>query len=209
MFKAPPTAYRQLPQKDPAIGRAAKPEAGAREKSGAEPWVSLGRSGAREEASDTETRRAERRYACNHNACVASANRDIAIGGRIVSISASGARVEVMYPRRGPSTTFLFDLVDGMVYECEVLWRSDFHIGVRFLDVLGPSRRRRLQTGEEVPIRQSSHQIIQLEEPPKEEIQPGPPPAEIFAGASQKPTRGPSKLTSSDAALGLRSARKA
>ena len=180
----------------------------AREKSGGERWGSPGGAGAREETNNIE-RRAERRYACNHEACVASANRDIAIGGRMVSISASGATVEVMYPRRGPSTTFLFDLVSGMVYECEVLWRSDFHLGVRFLDVLGPSRRRRLQTGEDVPIRQSSHQIIQLEEPPKEELHPGPPPAQIFDGAPQKPTNDPSKPKSSDGALSLRSARKA
>jgi hypothetical protein len=172
-------------------------------------WRPAGRSSSRAEAGDIETRRSEPRYGCNHAACVASANRDIAISGRIVSISASGARVEVMYPRRGPSTTFLFDLVNGLVYECEVLWRSDFHIGVRFLDVLGPSRRRRLQTGGDVPIRQSSNPIIQLEEPPKEELQPGPPPAHILAGESQKPTRDPSNLKPGDGALRSGSLRKA
>ena len=189
MSKAPPIASRQPPQKESAIGRAAMPETGARQTFGAEAWGPRVARAAREEAGDIETRRSEPRYACNHNACVASANRDIAIAGRIVSISMSGARVEVMYPRRGPSTTFLFDLVNGLVYECEVLWRSDFHIGVRFLDVLGPSRRRKLQTGADVAIRQSSNPIIQLEEPPKEELQPGPPPAHIFGGAPEKPPR--------------------
>lgn len=209
MSKAPPIAFRRLPQKESIIDRAVKPESGARQTLGTEAWRPAGRSRSREEAGDIEERRSEPRYACNHAACVASANRDIAISGRIVSISASGARVEVMYPRRGPSTTFLFDLVNGLVYECEVLWRSDFHIGVRFLDVLGPSRRRRLQTGGDVTIRQSSNPVIQLEEPPKEELQPGSPPAHILAGESQKPTREPVKPKPSDGAVRSRSIRKA
>jgi hypothetical protein len=177
------------------------PAIGARENSGAEPWKSrLG-----EGKGDP---RAEPRYACNHKACVASANRDIAIEARIVNISKSGAKVEVIYPRRGPSTTFLFDLETTLVYECEVLWRSDFHIGVRFLDVLGPSRRRKLQTGADFPLSQSSRQFIQLEEPPKEELQPGPPPPELFGGAPAKPPRESSKPNSGAAALAWRFIRK-
>ena len=93
-----------------------------------------------------------------------------------------------MYPRRGPSTIFLFDLVSGEIYECEVTWRTDSFIGVRFLDVLGPGRRRRWRAGEEVPIKKSTHRIIQLDEPPKENLLPGPPPGRLFLGVEQEPS---------------------
>jgi hypothetical protein len=148
---------------------------------------------------DDDVRRAEPRYACDFAARIFSADRDISTAGRIVSISATGARVEVMYPRRGPSTIFLFDLVSGDIYECEVTWRTDYFIGVRFLDVLGPGRRRRWRAGEEVPIKQSLHRIIQLDEPPKEELQPGPPPGRLFLGGEKESSPGARTATAGGA----------
>ena len=163
---------------------AARASAGWREKLGAKlkkPAGSRGRDEAAEAARATEAR-----YACDYAARIASADRDISTAGRIVSISASSARVEIMYPRRGPSTAFLFDLVNCEIYECEVTWRTDAFIGVRFLDVLGPGRRRRWRAGEEVPIKKSANRVIQLDEPPKEILLPGPPPGRLFLGVEQE-----------------------
>ena len=175
---------REILSGDSGRNGAAKGSTG-REKFGAKPKGSAPsrRDEAAEAARDTEAR-----YACDFAARVASPNRDISTAGRIVSISATSARVEVMYPRRGPSTIFLFDLVSGEIYECEVTWRTDSFIGVRFLDVLGPGRRRRWRAGEEVPIKKSAHRIIQLDEPPKENLQPGPPPGRLFLGVEQEPS---------------------
>ncbi len=116
------------------------------------------------------------RYACAYPARVASSDRDIYTLGRIVSISVEGAKVEVMFPRRGPSSIMLFDLANNEIYECEVKWRTDDYIGVRFLDVFGPGRRRMFFAGETVPLKRTDHRIIQLPHPPKEELLPDPPP---------------------------------
>jgi hypothetical protein len=175
---------------------AAGASTGGREKLGAKPKGSeRGRDEAAEEVRDTEAR-----YACDYAARIASADRDISTAGRIVSISATSARVEVMYPRRGPSTIFLFDLVNGEIYECEVTWRTDLVIGVRFLDVLGPGRRRRWRAGEDVPIRKSDHRVIQLDEPPKEKLLPGPPPGRLFLGVEKEPSPDATPPTSNGSA---------
>ncbi len=123
-----------------------------------------------------DERRGETRYACNYRARVASADRMISTAANIVNISKGGAKVEVMYPRRGPSVIMLHDEVNGELYVCEVRWRTENFIGVTFLDVFGPGRRRKYFAGETVPLETSRHEIIQLEAPPKENVQPGPPP---------------------------------
>ncbi len=123
-----------------------------------------------------DERRGETRYACNYRARVVSAEWTISTAANIVNISKSGAKVEVMYPRRGPSVIMLHDEVNGEIYECEVRWRTDDYIGVRFLDVFGPGRRRKYFAGETVPLETSAHQIIQLVAPPHEDVRPGPPP---------------------------------
>lgn len=174
---------------------AAKASTGGREKFGAKSKGSRARDEAAEAAQRTEAR-----YACDYAARIASADRDISTAGRIVSISATSARVEVMYPRRGPSTAFLFDLVNCEIYECEVTWRTDSFIGVRFLDVLGPGRRRRWRTGEDVPIKKSANRVIQLDEPPKEQLLPGPPPGRLFLGVEQEPSPRPTPPTSNGSA---------
>jgi len=131
-----------------------------------------------------DDRRMDQRYACQYSARVSSSDRIISTACRIINISATGAKVEVMYPRRGPSTVFLLDQVNHEVYECEVRWRTDEFIGVRFLDVLGPSRRRRFFAGGAVPIKTTAHQIIQLDHPPRENVKPGPPPGRLPVSAS-------------------------
>jgi hypothetical protein len=69
---------------------AAKASTGGREKFGAKSKGSRARDEAAEAAQRTEAR-----YACDYAARIASADRDISTAGRIVSISATTARVEV------------------------------------------------------------------------------------------------------------------
>jgi hypothetical protein len=142
-----------------------------------------------------DDRRAEARYACDWPARIASSDRAISTAGRIVNISAKGAKVEVMFPRHGPSTIFLVDEVSSEIYECEVRWRSGFYIGVRFLDVLGPGRRRRFMAGEAVPIKTSAHTIVELDKPPKENIRPGPPPSGLRFRPAPKKSFAPSSTS--------------
>jgi hypothetical protein len=142
-----------------------------------------------------DDRRSEARYACDCPARIASSDRVISTAGRIVNISAKGAKVEVMFPRGGPSTIFLVDSVSTEIYECEVRWRTGFYIGVRFLDVLGPGRRRMFNAGEVVPIKYSAHTIVELDEPPKEHIRPGPPPSRLFVRPAPKKNSAPSSAS--------------
>jgi hypothetical protein len=139
-----------------------------------------------------DDRRSEARYACDCPARIASSDRAISTAGRIVNISAKGAKVEVMFPRHGPSTIFLVDEASSEIFECEVRWRSGFYIGVRFLDVLGPGRRRKFMAGESVPIGASAHTIVDLDEPPKETIRPGPRPRRLFVRPAPKKSSAPS-----------------
>ena len=190
------TIRREAVVKDWGRDGAAGASTGGRKKFGAK---SKGSARDRDEAAEA-ARDTEARYACDYAARIASADRDISTAGRIVSISAYSARVEVMYPRRGPSTAFLFDLANSEIYECEVTWRTDLVIGVRFLDVLGPGRRRRWRAGEDVPIQKSAHRVIQLDEPPKEKLLPGPPPGRLFLGVEQEPSPDATPPTSNGSA---------
>ena len=112
-------------------------------------------------------KRAIKRIACNFRARIASADRDISTAGTIVNVSTEGAMVEVMYSKRGPSTVILQDIENDVLYECRVQWRTDTHIGVVFIDVFGPARRRMYREGEYVPIMRTDDQVIQLTEIPK------------------------------------------
>ena len=122
------------------------------------------------EASESPNRRQSPRYACDYPARVVSSEHLISTSARIVNISQEGAKVEVMFPVRGPTIVMLFDLANSEVYECEIRWRTDFFIGVRFLDILGPARRRRFFAGETVPLKSTMKQFIRLENPPVEEV---------------------------------------
>jgi len=122
------------------------------------------------EAVLAANRRQSPRYACDYAARVVSSEQLVSTSARIVNISREGAKVEVMFPSRGPNIIMLYDVVNSEVYECEVRWRSDFYIGVQFLDILGPGRRRRFFAGEPVPLKKSMNQFIRLEAPPVEDV---------------------------------------
>ena len=103
---------------------------------------------------------------------IASDDRNISIAARIVRISKEGAKVEVMFPVKGPPVIMLFDCENDEIYECEVRWRTDPYvgfIGVRFLDILGSGRRRLFFADQPVPLRRLPNAIIKLTEPPRDD----------------------------------------
>lgn len=128
--------------------------------------------------------RADARYPCDYPARIASADRMISTAGRIVNISDIGARVEVMFPRRGPSIIMLHDLFNDDLYECNVRWRTDDCIGVKFIDILGSGRRRRYFTGQDVRLVKSQRRVVELAKPPQELVLSKPPPQRF--GAKRK-----------------------
>jgi hypothetical protein len=103
---------------------------------------------------------------------IASGDRNISTAARIVRISREGAKVEVMFPTKGPTVIMLFDCENDEIYECEVRWRTDPYvgfIGVRFLDILGSGRRRLFFADQPVPLRRLPNAIIRLNEPPRDD----------------------------------------
>lgn len=92
----------------------------------------------------------------------------ISTAGRILAASGAGATLEVMFPSRGPSVIMLHLIDDSQIYECEVRWRTDWRIGVRFLDILGPVRRRLFFSDQPVPLQSLPNRILKLAEAPNE-----------------------------------------
>ena len=107
-------------------------------------------------------RRKSKRVDCSYAARVSSGNHDISTAARIVNMSMEGAKVEVMFPAKGPSVVLLCDYDNDTVYECEVMWRTFTHLGLSFIDILGSSRRRLYFAGREVPLKQSDRNILTL-----------------------------------------------
>jgi len=114
-------------------------------------------------------RRAAPGFPCSFPARIADSDRAISTSGRIVAISNDGAKVEVMFPIKGPSVIMLFHCRNDQIYECEVRWRTDAFIGVRFLDILGSGRRRLFFADRPVPLRWLPNEIIRLNEPPRDD----------------------------------------
>ena len=103
---------------------------------------------------------------------IASGDRNISIAARIVKTSREGAKVEVMFPVKGPPVIILFDCENDDIYEGEVRWRTDPYvgfIGVRFLDILGSGRRRLFFADQPVPLRRLPNAIVRLNEPPRDD----------------------------------------
>jgi hypothetical protein len=96
------------------------------------------------------------RFLCDYPARIISPDRSLSLGGRMVDISAGGTRVAAAFPTDGPTTVILHDLANNELYECEVSWRSDEAVGLRFVDILGPARRRKFLAGQAVPLQASA-----------------------------------------------------
>ena len=99
---------------------------------------------------------------------IASGDRTISTAGRLVRASEIGATIEVMFPSRGPSVIMVYFVDDSEIYESEVRWRTDWRIGVRFLDVLGSVRRRLFFNDQPVPLQPLPNRILRLAEAPNE-----------------------------------------
>lgn len=95
----------------------------------------------------TPDRRAEQRFVCEYPARIISLDRSISVDGTMVNISTVGTRVEAAYPQRGPSIVILHELANSELYECEVRWNSGKAVGLHFVDVFGPCRRRQFFAG--------------------------------------------------------------
>lgn len=64
---------------------------------------------------------------------IAFSNRRITVPCMVRDISDAGARLKVDRASEIPDTFDLLVDLDGCEYECEVMWREDNQIGVRFL----------------------------------------------------------------------------
>ena len=73
-------------------------------------------------------RRLSQRFPCDYPVRIVSGDRSLQFETRMVDVSAG--------------------LTTKQFCECEAPWKSDEYIGVQFLDILGPSRRRRFLAGE-------------------------------------------------------------
>lgn len=143
------------------------------------------------EAIVSANRRQSPRYVCDYPARIVSSEHLVSTSARIVNISKEGAKVEVMFPVKGPTVVMLYDLANSEIYECEIRWRSDFYIGVQFLDILGPGRRRRFFAGEPVPLKRTMNHFIRLEAPPVEAVIAKAPPPQWRADIESLLMEGP------------------
>jgi len=103
-------------------------------------------------------RRATPRFACDYPARIVSADRSFTIRGRMVNLSVGGTKVRAAFPRDGPASVILHNLATDEIYECAVRWKSNWFVGLEFIDILGPERRRKFLAGERVPLRSQLRQ---------------------------------------------------
>lgn len=97
-------------------------------------------------------RRALPRFPCDYPAKIFSPDLKLVVGARMLDYSAGGTKVKADFPQDGPKEVILHDLANHELYECEVRWRSGEFLGLRFVDILGPTRRRKFLEGASVPI---------------------------------------------------------
>jgi hypothetical protein len=62
----------------------------------------------------------------------------------IVDVSEGGARIRVREIGLVPSRVYLYVTSSSEIFDCEVRWRGDGEVGLRFSDVVLSSTRRRL-----------------------------------------------------------------
>jgi hypothetical protein len=62
----------------------------------------------------------------------------------VADVSEGGARVRLHDYHLAPSRVFLFLAESGQFFECEVRWRRDGEVGLRFIDAVPSSVRRDL-----------------------------------------------------------------
>lgn len=95
------------------------------------PAAKLGRKRARAGKGRGERRTAERFAVDKHAGMSFDLGRSTARCA-IVDISETGARLKFANPRTIPATFTLFVEEDGFLVDCEIVWRREGRIGVRF-----------------------------------------------------------------------------
>jgi PilZ domain len=107
--------------------------------------LTLKRSG--QETIDTSPdRRKEARYAADRDGAIFNGEFKLIGIVTIINMSLGGAKLKLqkLFGKSVPQTIFLVELGSEIVYHCEVRWQRDDNIGMRVVDVLfGTTRRRR------------------------------------------------------------------
>ncbi|MEM9028003.1 MAG: PilZ domain-containing protein [Pseudomonadota bacterium] len=94
---------------------------------------------------DADERRQAPRQRVLKGAVAAYADRHMSIDCMVRDISATGARLKSAHAQMIPDTFDLIIELDGLEAECEVVWRKDGELGVRFLGAPRQMSPRRKQ----------------------------------------------------------------
>jgi hypothetical protein len=102
----------------------------------------LGRVPRRQTATPTIERRAFPRHQLNRNGKIILADESCYIDCAIKNISEGGALVTMQVSIPLPSSVFLWDAKTGIIYDCNVQWRKQNMVGLRFTGLCGRAMRR-------------------------------------------------------------------
>lgn len=92
----------------------------------------------------TEARKNSRRRVLK-GAVAAFNNKFSTLNCQVRDISGTGCRLRVDKPMTFPARFCLDVELDGLVAECEIVWRRDFEVGVRFVGEPKSIEPKRLQ----------------------------------------------------------------
>jgi len=91
-------------------------------------------------------RRKEARHAADRDGVVFNGEFKLIGIVTIINMSLGGAKLKLqkLFGKSVPRTIFLVELGSEIVYQCELRWQRDDNLGLRVVDVLfGSARRRR------------------------------------------------------------------
>jgi len=91
-----------------------------------------------------EDRRANPRRQVRKDGKILFEDQPFFIECAIRNISDSGALLTMLVNYPLPRTILLWQEHTGVIYECDVRWKRDLVVGVRFLDICGRTIRRAL-----------------------------------------------------------------
>jgi hypothetical protein len=87
-------------------------------------------------------RRGFLRHQLHRNGKIILADEPCYIDCAIRNISDDGALVTMQISLPLPTSVFLWDAETGMIYNCDVQWRKQNMVGLRFTDLCGRAMRR-------------------------------------------------------------------
>jgi hypothetical protein len=90
----------------------------------------------------TASERSAARHRVLRSCIIAYSGRHITIVAAVRDVSETGARIRVDNPRSVPDTFELLLELDGLEADCEVAWRDDKEIGVRFVNLRAVEPKR-------------------------------------------------------------------